>query len=74
MFPLLGPQQTGPQTGNGFSPPAALQQNAGLLGNNPIQAASNSPYSSVGNSTAPQSSTSDPNVASMVKALKGSTQ
>ena len=67
MFP-----QSGPQTGNGFTTSSVLQQNTGLLGNPPI-GANTMPTVDAGviNSTAPQSSTTNPAVATMVKALKG---
>ena len=76
MFPQ---NQGGPQTGNGFPTSAALQQNVSLLGNSPTQAASNfggmpSFDPSILNTTAPGSSTLNPGVASMVKALKGPAQ
>lgn len=66
MFPQTG----GPQTGNQPTTSAILQQNTSLLGNPQIQSAA-PPIAPVINSTAPGSSTTNPQVAGMVKALKG---
>ena len=67
MFPQTG----GPQTGNGFTTSAILQQNNSLLGNPQFQN-TGMPAMDPGNTntTAPQSSI-NPGVANMVKALKG---
>lgn len=63
-------------TGGGFNTSSVLQQNTSLLGNPQIQSTSMPAFDpgNLGNSTAPQSSTTNPNVANMVKALKGSAQ
>lgn len=61
----------GPQTGNGFTTPDINQQRSNLTGNPQIQAAA-MPSFDIGalNSTAVQ----NPNIANMVKALKGGMQ
>jgi hypothetical protein len=67
MFP-----QSGPQTGNGFTTSSILQQNTGLLGNTPFSGGAAPAFDpGVLNSTAPQSSSTNPAVAHMVQALKG---
>lgn len=68
MFPQ---NQSGPQTGSGFPTSTTLQQNTGLLGSPQIQSTA-APTFDAGsiNTTAPQSTT-NPAVASMVRALKG---
>lgn len=65
MFP-----QNGPQTGNQFTTSAINQQNNSLLGAPQFQPTTNV-VDGLFNNTAPQSSTTNPNVAGMVKALKG---
>lgn len=69
MFPQGNPTQAGPQTGNQFTTSAINQQNNGLLGAPQFQSALNNQIPT--NSTAPSSSTTNPQVASMIKALKG---
>ncbi len=66
-------QTGGPQTGNEFPTSSIIQQNNQLLGNPQIQSAALLPTSDPGsfNTTAPQSSFTNPGVANMVKALKG---
>lgn len=68
MFPQFSPGN-GPQTGNGYTTSAMVQQSNGLLGQSPFQTQMNMP--SIHNSTAPMSSTTNPGVMNMVKALKG---
>ncbi len=62
-----------PQANNGFTTSTALQQNNSLLGNPQFQSGGAQPTMDAGvlNSTAPQSSTTNPAVANMVHALKG---
>lgn len=68
MFPQNGPQN-GPQTGTGYNTSSIVSQNNSLLGAPQIQANAYNPIPM--NSTAPASSTTDPQVANMIKALKG---
>ena len=70
MFPQA---QNGPTTGNQPPTSAFVQQNNSLLGNSPFQSNMATPagISGLSNSTAPGSSTTDPNVMAMIKALKG---
>jgi len=73
MFPLnTGSLPSGGQP----TTSAANQQTVGLLGNQPTapMAAMGVVDGSTLNSTAPSSSTTNPNVANMVKALKGGAQ
>ena len=68
MFPQADPQQGK----NGPTTSSMVQQNTGLLGAPPVQTtvmAQGIP--SFINNTAPASSTTNPMIASMVKALKG---
>lgn len=69
MFPQNSPAQNGPQTGNQFTTSAINQQNNGLLGAPQMQFNASNPIPM--NSTAPSSSTTNPQVANMIKALKG---
>lgn len=74
MFPQ---NSGGPQTGGQFTTSSILQQNNSLLGNpQGAQAVTSMPMFNpgLGNSTAPASSTTNPNVANMVAALKGATK
>ena len=66
---MNGNNQNGPQTGNQPTTSSINQQNNGLLGNPQIQYAASNPFPM--NSTAPTSSTTNPQVANMIKALKG---
>lgn len=59
----------GPTTGNQPTTSSIIQQNTGLLGTPQVPAAP--PISDLSNNTAPLSSTTDPNTAAIVKALKG---
>jgi hypothetical protein len=70
MFPQ---DISGPTTGNQPTTSSIVQQNNSLLGNPQFQATQATPpnISSIANSTAPGSSTTDPHVAAIVKALKG---
>lgn len=68
MFPQFAPGN-GPQIGNGFTTSAMQQQSNSLLGQTPFQPMMGG--ADLHNNTAPQSSTTNPAVANMVKALKG---
>lgn len=70
MFPQFAPQmqQQGFQQGD-YGVSAMSQQNNRLLGAPQMQAAQN--VTNLTNSTAPSSSTTQPQVANMVKALQG---
>jgi hypothetical protein len=72
MFPLDNPQ-SGPATGNGFTTSAILQQNTNLLGAPQVQTSAMSQgIPNFNTNTAPASSTTNPVISNMVKALKGS--
>jgi hypothetical protein len=70
-------QTGGLQTGNEFPTSATIQQNTSLLGSPQIQSQTQGAFPTFNtgmlNSTAPSSSTTNPNVANMVKALRGGT-
>ena len=73
MFPEAQ-NLNGPATGNQPTTSSIVQQNTSLLGNPQFQPNySGLPSNDPGflNNTAPQSSTTNPAIASMVKALKG---